>query len=210
VTVYRPQGKRAFVSIGFPGLFGCLSGMNDAGLALAVHEVFMSHDSAPMFNPQGVPYTLAFRRILEECASVDEAERLLRSVERTTMLNLAVCDRQQSAVFEMTPRTVVRRQGSGGICICTNHFRSPELAVDFLTACRRYRILSEARLMDKLDVADVAEKLDEVNLGALTVQTMIFEPAKLKLHLAIGGRPASSLPTRLLELAPLFHPQGKP
>ena len=32
VTVYRPTGKHAFVSVGFPGLVGVLSGMNDAGL----------------------------------------------------------------------------------------------------------------------------------------------------------------------------------
>ncbi len=206
VTVYRPKGKHAFVSIGFPGLFGCLSGMNDAGLALAVHEVFMARDHSPMFNPKGVPYTLAFRRVLEECADIGQAERLLRSIERTTMLNLAVCDRQHSAVFEMTPKSLVVRHGSGGICVCTNHFRSPELAVDFLMGCRRYQILSQARLMDKLDVPDVAEKLNEVNLGLLTVQTMIFEPAVLKLHLAIGGRPSSSQPMRPLELGPLFQP----
>ena len=141
--------------------------------------------------------------------NIGEAEKLLRSMERTTMLNLAVCDRHDSVVLEMTPKTVVARHGSDGICVCTNHFRSPELAVDFLTACRRYRILSQARSMDKLDVADVAEKLNEVNLGPLTVQTMIFEPAALKLHLAIGARPSSSQPMKLLELAPLFQPQGK-
>ncbi len=39
VTVYRPKGKHAFASVGFPGLVGCLSGMNDAGLALAILEV---------------------------------------------------------------------------------------------------------------------------------------------------------------------------
>src|SRR5262245_8071973 len=34
VTVYRPRGKLAFASVGFPGLVGVLSGMNEAGLAL--------------------------------------------------------------------------------------------------------------------------------------------------------------------------------
>ena len=61
VTVHRPKGKHAFASIGFPGIFGCISGINDAGLALAVHEVFLSKDKAPMFNPKGMPYTMCFR-----------------------------------------------------------------------------------------------------------------------------------------------------
>ena len=109
VTVHRPKGKHAFVSIGFPGLFGCVSGMNDAGLALAVHEVFLARDGASMFNPKGVPYTFCFRRILEECATVEEAEKLLRATPRTTILSLALCDRVGAVVLEMTPKSVAAR-----------------------------------------------------------------------------------------------------
>ena len=129
VTVHRPKGKHAFVSIGFPGLFGCLSGMNDAGLALAVHDVFLSRDGAAMFNPKGVPYTFCFRRMLEECTTVAEAEKLLRATPRTTIISLALCDRRDSVVLEMTPKSVVARHPSDGILACTNHFRSEELAV---------------------------------------------------------------------------------
>ena len=89
-----PQGKHAFATVGFPGVTGCISGMNDAGLAMAVHEVHASADGAPMLNPKGMPYALAFRRILEECKTIEEAEKLLRKTERSTILSLAVCDRQ--------------------------------------------------------------------------------------------------------------------
>lgn len=82
VTVYHPKGKHAFVSIGFPGLVGCMSGMNDVGLALATHEAYTSKDGAPRLNPKGIPYLLTYRRILEECTTVAEAEKLLRSLAR--------------------------------------------------------------------------------------------------------------------------------
>lgn len=204
VTVHRPKGKHAFASVGFPGLMGCVSGINDAGLSLAVHEVFMSRDRAPLFNPKGVPYTFAFRRILEECSTIEEAEKLLRSMERTTILSLAVCDAKNSAVFEMTPNTVMVRHGHDGIMACTNHFRDDELAV--VTWCPRYQRLIQARKLGKLSVEDVAKKLDEVNMGRITAQTMIFEPATLRLHLAFGACPSSALPMKLLDLAPLFKP----
>jgi hypothetical protein len=207
VTVHRPKGKHAFASVGFPGLFGCLSGMNDAGLALAVHEVFMSRDGAPMFNPKGVPYMFCFRRILEECATVEEAEQLLRATERTTILSLTLCDRENAVVLEMTPDTVVARHDIDGILACTNHFRSEKLSVwPTPQLCNRYPKLIQARKLDELDVADVAKKLDEVNLGRMTAQTMIFEPATLKLHLAIGSCPSSALPLKLVELKPLLAP----
>ncbi len=204
VTVHRPTGKHAFVSIGFPGLFGCLSGINDAGLALAVHEVFFSRDGAPIFNDKGMPYTFCFRKILEECSTVDEAEKLLRATQRTTILSLSLCDRHGGRVLEMTPNSVASRGHYDGILACTNHFRTTELAV--FKWCPRYRKLIQARDMDKLGVADVDKKLNEVNLGRMTVQTMIFEPVALKLHLAIGSCPSSALPLKTLDLKPLFAP----
>ena len=57
-----------------------------------------------------------------------------------------------------------------------------------------------------VSVEDVARKLHEVNMGPLTVQTMIFEPGPLRLHLAIGACPASALPLKPLDLAELFRP----
>lgn len=207
VTVHRPKGKHAFVSIGFPGLFGCLSGMNDAGLALAVHEVFLARDGAPIFNEKGMPYAFCFRKMLEECTTIEEAEQLLRATERTTILSLSLCDRHNSMVLEMTPKSVVARHSTDSISACTNHFRTDELAVWMAPRlCNRYPKLAHARKLDQLGVSDVAKFMNDVNMGRLTVQTMIFEPAALKLHLAIGSCPSSALPLKLLELEPLLTP----
>ena len=206
VTVCRPTGKRSFASVGFAGLTGCLSGMNDAGLAVAVHEVMVSRDGSKLFNLQGVPYAFAFRRILEECKTVDEAEKLLRGMERTTMLNLAVCDRKTSAVLEMTPKSVVRRNSKDGICVCTNHFCSPQLMI--FPFCRRFGVLDQAREMKRLGVEDVAKKMHEASSGQITMQTMIFEPQSLRLHLASGKLPASSGPMRRVDLKELLQIEG--
>jgi hypothetical protein len=219
VTVYRPKGKHAFVSIGFPGMLGCLSGMNDAGLAVATLEVYAAKDGSPRLDPKGVPYTLCFRRLLEECTTVAEAEQLLRSLPRTTMNNLAVCDKKGGAVFEITSKNVIVRRPDDGLCACTNHFRSRDLAVPRQMVCDRYpRLLDmekeilaakarsngSATSLPKLSVADVARKLNAANQGDMTLQTMVFEPASLRLHLACGKTPSSALPLKLLDLVLLF------
>ena len=202
VTVYRPNGKHAFVAIGFPGMVGCVSGMNDAGLALATLEVYSSKDGAPRLAPKGVPYLLTYRRVLEECTTVAEAEKVLRSLERTTMNNLAICDPHGGAVFEITSRSLVIRRPEEDICCCTNHFRTAELATD--NRCQRYDILSTCRRLPRIDVAEIAKKLHAANQGEDTLQTMIFEPASLKLHLAIGKPPSSARPMKTLDLASLL------
>ncbi|HZT80514.1 MAG TPA: C45 family peptidase [Gemmataceae bacterium] len=207
VTVCRPKGKHAFASVGFPGFVGVLSGMNDAGLSLATLEVYSAKDRSLKFDPKGVPYALVYRRILEECTTVEEAEKLLRSVKRTTMNNLAICDRNGGAVFEITPKSVVVRRPEKCICPCTNHFRTPELATK--KECRRYDALMKCCDLEKLTLADVARHLHAANQGANTLQTMIFEPKSLKLHVALGKGPSSALPMKELELEKLFNKEGK-
>ena len=202
VMVVRPHGKHRFASVGFPGLVGCLSGMNDAGLVLAIHEVSASRDGSAPFEREGVPYAMAFRRVLEECKTVEQAAALLRGVKRTTRVNLAVCDRQGGAVFEITPKTLVVRRGEKGMAACTNHFRSRELSVG--RGGTRYRKLAACFAVRKVGVDLVARKLHEVHQGEQTLQTMIFEPRTLTLHLAIGGTPSSAQPLKKLELAELL------
>jgi isopenicillin-N N-acyltransferase like protein len=202
VVVCKPEGKRAWASVGFPGCIGVLSGMNEAGLTLAVLESYSANDKSLKFDGDGTPYAMCFRRLLEECATVEEAEKLLRTMKRTTRLNLAICDTKTSAVIEITPKTVAIRHGENGICSCTNHFRTKDLTTGL--NCWRYPLLEKCKEMDKIDVKEVAKKLHEVNQGNLTLQSMIFEPAALKVHVAIGPPPASALPMKEVDLAPML------
>jgi hypothetical protein len=202
VIVYRPAGKRAFATVSFPGLLVGGSAINDAGLAFGANEVTEAADDSERFNPRGTPALVLFRRLLEECADVAAAEKLLRPLPRTGMANLVVCDRKGGAVFEATTKTVAVRRPERGLCSCTNHFRVKGLAT--ATACRRFEALEKARDLPKIGLADVAKRLHEANQGEFTLQTMIFEPAALRLHLSLGKGPTSARPLKALELGPLF------
>ncbi len=204
VTVYHPVGKRSFASVGFPGCVGVLSGMNDAGLTIAVLEVYESKDSSPKFDHRGTPYALCFRRLLEECATIEEAEKLLRTMARTTWVNLAVCDTTKAAVFEITPQSVEVRGAIQGTCASTNHFRTGALAKN--TDCWRYPLLESLQNATErpISLEQLKKALHRVNQDDLTLQTMIFEPVDLRLHLAFGSTPSSALPMQTVELAGLL------
>ncbi len=202
VVVCRPKGKHAFASVGFPGLFGCLSAINDAGLSLVTNEVTRTSDGSPKFDTKGIPLILACRRIMEECTTVDEAEKFVRSIRRTSTINLTVCDRKEGKVFEITPKNVKIRPAEMGLGMCTNHFRSPELATD--RHCWRYDVLLKSQALKTLGRREIAKKLDEANQKEATLQTMIFEPAALRLDLAIGKGPTSAKPLKTLELSQLL------
>lgn len=203
VVICRPTGKHAFVTVGFPGVFGAISGMNDQGLAVAVHGVFAAADGGRAFDPQGTPCLMLYRRVLEECSTVEQAEQLLRASRHTTALSVVLCDRSKAGVAEVAPGSVAFRRSEDGLCACTNHFRAGRtFGAEF---CPRYIALRRSAGMGKLGLAEMARKLHEVNQGYQTLQTMIFEPGPLELHLAIGSCPSSALPLKRLGLASFFN-----
>jgi hypothetical protein len=213
VTLCRPhRARHAFASVGFPGMVGCLSGMNDAGLAVAVLEVYQVRLGQRSFDLSGMPFALCFRRLLEECSSIEEALPLLKTMRRTGLNNLVVADRAGVAVFEITPERVVVRRSRGGTCVCTNHFCSPELQplvrINLFDSNEHFQTLEKvAGLQRQLGAAEVQLGLHAVCDPEMTMQTMVFEPQRLRLHLAIGAVPASAGTMRLLELGRLLqHP----
>jgi hypothetical protein len=204
VIVRRPAGKHAFVSVTFPGLLACGSEMNDAGLVLAANDVWRTKDGSPKLEPRGTPLMAAARQLMEDCASRAEARRLLRDFKATTGCAI-LADREGGAVYELTPKNIIVRPAEEGICTCTNHFCSPELAVPTEERCWRYDKLEEYRKRPKLDVADVAKALDDVSQGKATLHSMIFEPKTLRMHIALGAGTAKERRRETLECGELFR-----
>lgn len=209
VTVYKPKGKHAFATVGFPGLVGCLSGINDAGLTVAILEVVEVKSGETHFNAEAVPYAINYRRLLEDCTTIEEAFKALQNMKRTSLNNLVVADKTGVAVFEVSPSKVIKRTSHDGLAICTNHFCDVGLKAEapdnIAYTLDRFRVLDRLRAdTGKLGIADLHRQLHQANLGELTLQTMVFEPATLTLHLAYGKTPSSAGPLRTLPLKDLL------
>jgi isopenicillin-N N-acyltransferase like protein len=202
VTVRKTPGKFAFASISLPAIVGVISGMNEHGLALTLNEITRSNDGSPKFKV-GMPLLLIHREILENCKNIDEAEAFYKKANPTTWAAVTICDPKAGCVLEVTPTQVIRRRTDVGVTCCTNHFRTDPLKSK--TECWRYSKLAEYQNSDKkLGLADVAGALHDVNQGRNTMQTMIFEPGSLTLHLSFAGRPSTAQPLVKIELADLF------
>ncbi|WP_020472221.1 C45 family autoproteolytic acyltransferase/hydolase [Zavarzinella formosa] len=206
VIVFKPKGKQAFAAVTFPVLIGCLSGMNEAGLSLAINEITESKDKSTGRNITGTPMMMLFRRILEECKTIDEAEAILKKADRTTWFCLTLCDPKSSCVLEVTPKNVVRRSAIQDVCCCTNHFRTDELSLT--KKCDRYPKLEAIQTgKQKLGVKEVFTALGEVHQDNHTVQSMIFEPKALTVHVSkgTGTKSATEIPLTKIDLKPFFQ-----
>jgi isopenicillin-N N-acyltransferase like protein len=206
VVVWKPAGKKAFATITISPLSGCISGMNEDGLAVTINEIHLKQSKdKPTFNWKGTPTLALYRRVLEECSTVAEAEALLRKAERTSTSCMTACDEKGGAVFEITPKAIVVRKAKNDVCCCTNHFCSDELGIG--QKCDRLpKLLKLQQDEAKLGVADVFKSLDDVNNGKFTLQAMVFEPKARVLHLKLGDtvKSATKMPMRTLDLAKLF------
>jgi hypothetical protein len=204
----RTPRTRAYMTLGFPGLVGCFSGMNDAGLALASHEVF-GVPGPRRYNPRGVPFTLAYRRALEECTRTTEVADLLRGIERTTSTLLVLCDRDGGRVLEVTPDDVIEQPPVGDVIACTNHYRSRELARP--TPPRKFRTGERLATLTELAAgrgtftpADLRSALHATHQGPMTIQTMVFEPAALTVYVGFGTPPTTGRELVRVDLAGLW------
>jgi predicted choloylglycine hydrolase len=186
--IYHPEGRFAFASIGWPGVIGCLSGMNEHGLCLANMEVTRAGTKLPF----AMPYTLLYRTILEQCCDVDEAIALLQKTPRQTANNLILMDAAGNrAVVEITQEKIVVRKGADGAAlISTNHQRGGDQ--DSPGQCDRYDRLHDTSASEfgKIDVDEIRAMLKSVQQGNSTMQSMIFEPANRIIYLSTGKRAA--------------------
>ena len=133
---------------------------------------------------------LLFRRVLEEAATAADAEKILRAARVTVATTLMVLDAQGgNFVAELAPGGVAFRRPDRSTLYETNHFESAELRED--VACPRFAWLDEHfRGRRGLDEAGILKVLDSIG-QSITIQSMIFFPARRALALSTGKIPAT-------------------
>lgn len=217
LVVYKSNDpkKHSFASAAFPGFVGSFTGMNDAGLTIASHEV-QDPDTPNVFNSKGVPFAMAYRRVLEECATIGDAVKLLDSMERASVTSLVIADTTGGAVIEVTPDAIAVRRFKDKPGYCTNHFctmKNPKLKPQFDTE-KRFDVLKKASEEKKeggFTVDDVKKGMHDARLldgnkDDMTIQTFVFEPSERKVHLRFSeaNEPATKGKLSTLELKKLW------
>ena len=202
VQVYRPPaGRNAFMAVGWPGMVGVLSGMNEHGLTIANMEV-----TRGMRLPTAMPYILLYRTVLEQCRTTAEAIQLIERTPRQSANNLMIMDAAgDRAVVEITPEAVrVRRAPADAALISTNHHRGDDLTS--AGRCNRYDCLlaESAARAGKVDVKALQAMLADASQGKMTLQSMVFEPSSRVIYLS-AGKDAARKRFYRLELGKLFE-----
>ncbi len=127
LTFCRPSEGYAFVSIGWPGMIGVLSGMNERGLTLTLN-------AAQGDLPLGVatPVSILAREILQYASTIEEAVRIASRRELFVSESLLIGSARDGrcAVIEKSPERQALYMPRNEMLLLTNHFQSEAFATD--------------------------------------------------------------------------------
>jgi len=120
---FLTKPSEGYISVGNSDVFiGREDGVNEKGLAIGMTWV------APNAVKPGINFTLLTRCILDKCANVEEALKILTKARHLSANNYLLADSEGNlAVVEACAEKVRTRRAEDGFMVCTNHFVHAEM-----------------------------------------------------------------------------------
>lgn len=121
VSFYRPARGYKFASVGWAGMTGVLSGMNEAGLTVTINAA-----KSDVPTSSATPISILTREILQYAATIDEAYRI--ASKRRTFVSESILIGSardgKAAIIEKSPEKIALFTATGDRILCTNHYQS--------------------------------------------------------------------------------------
>lgn len=181
IQVFMPDGFHSWLSVGFAGLNGTVTAMNAEGLAMG--EMGGRGEG----NWDGLPMSYLMRRIMEECATVDEALELIKTTPLTCEYYYVLSDRagRMAAVAAkagVPPQILGPGEATPLLCAAFED-------IVWVTAPGRQPALS-GRLREnygKIDVEVMKQIITRPVAMKSNLQDAIFLPETLDVYFAYAG-----------------------
>lgn len=128
VSFYQPEKGYKFASVGWPGMIGVLSGMNETGLTVTINAA-----KSDMPIGSATPISILTREILQYASTIEEAYTIAQKrktfVSESILIGSAKDGR--AAIIEKSPEKIALFNGNGNKqIICTNHYQSDIFSQD--------------------------------------------------------------------------------
>ena len=127
VTFCYPSKGYRFASVGWAGMSGVLSGMNEKGLTVTINAA----KSVPP-GASKTPISIIAREILQYAANIGEAYTIAQKLDAFVSESLLIGSAEdgKAAIIEKSPKSTILYSPEGNKIISTNHYQSPEFFAD--------------------------------------------------------------------------------
>ncbi len=130
-----PGSGQALLSLGYPGIIGVFSALNEAGLSFGWESVPAPKDS----SIQGSSVLLRLRDVAQRATSLKQAVRLLKRGKGTLGYHFTIADGRHAAVLEVSARNVLERRLKADLLLGCDPTRPPHAQLPSATASGKGR-----------------------------------------------------------------------
>ncbi len=157
ISFYNPSEGFKFASIGWPGMIGVLSGINEKGLSVTINA---AKGSMPVSS--ATPISILTREILQYASNIEQAYTIASNYKTFVSESILIGSALDScaAIIEKTPAKTILYNSDTSYIICTNHFQSLEFDNDkhnienIATSDSKYRWDRLSQLLNNTDIID--------------------------------------------------------
>lgn len=127
ITFAVPDSGFRYASIGWAGMVGVLSGMNEKGLTVTINAA-----KGAMPTSAATPISILTREILQYAPNIEQAYQIAMRTQTFVSESILIGSTldNRAVVIEKTPEKTALYTPAGELLVCTNHFQSPEFAAD--------------------------------------------------------------------------------
>ncbi len=148
ITFAVPDMGYKYASIGWAGMIGVLSGINEKGLTVTINAA-----KGAIPTSAATPISILVREILQYASNIEEAYQIASAHKTFVSESILIgsLSDKSAAIIEKTPKQIALFEQEGDMIICTNHFQSQLFAndkynvenIEFSDSKYRYDRLSE-------------------------------------------------------------------
>lgn len=187
------KSSSGYASVGFSQqILGRLDGMNEKGLVIGLHFV---NDN---YAEEGFLATTICRLVLDQCATAEEAVKLIRKLPHKYCYNYSILDRYGTTVIvEASPDEQIAHYAES--LQCTNHFNAETLQSwnkeKYEESLNRWQYLQAISKEKRSPIGDYHLFNDEASplfykhyeefFG--TLHTVVYCPKNLRVIIGVGG-----------------------